>query len=170
MQAAGSGSETTDLEAAVVGVNDVTTGEDTGDSGNGKTSDNGDDEDSEEEDDDESEDEIAPRSTRSRATLGTGPGAATDRESVGEGDDEDGIDETDKKARNEMEFVGQRELEYTWRPLSAPVNTSGFGSTILRCSTHSVAAEVLLAITDVLMLVTRKDRVFANKKLPGLKI
>ena len=134
-------------------------------SSDGKGSDNGDGEeqDSEGGDDDDSDEEVIPRATRSRATLG----AATDRESIGEDDDVE--DATDKKARNEMEFVGQRDPAYTWRPLDTPMNVAGFGTTVLRCSTHSAAADVLLAITDLVMLVTRKDRVFANKKLPGLK-
>eukprot|EP01043_Picozoa_sp_COSAG02_P058224 COSAG02_NODE_7211_length_3117_cov_5.268390_2_plen_660_part_00 len=138
---------------------------DTATSKDGKGSDNGDSEeqDSEGGDDNDSDEEVIPRATRSRATLG----AATDRESVGE--DVDVEDATEKKARNEMEFVGQREPAYTWRPLDTPLNAPGFSTTVLRCSAHSAAADVLLAITDIVMLVTRKDRVFANKKLPGLK-
>lgn len=156
----------------------ITAAHSNGSSGNVKSSGDGDnanggpegeaadDEAQDDEEESSSEEELVPRATRSRSTLSdVALGDTAEYESGGENDVED-----ERKARNnEKEFVGQRELEYTWRPLGTPLDAPGFGSTVLRCSTHSAAAEVLLAITDVLMLVTRKDRVFANKKLPGLK-
>jgi hypothetical protein len=135
---------------------------------NGNSSSISSDEDDDDDGEESSEEEIVPRATRSSRTAPGGAAASGEGADDEEGD-ESSSDEVERKVRNETEFVGQRELDYTWRPLDTPLDAPGFTNTPVRCSTHSSAAKVLLAVTDVLMLVTRKDRVFANKKLVVLK-
>ena len=111
------------------------------------------------------EEEVIPRATRNRP--GDGPAGGEDS------GEESGLDETEvreRKQRDETPCVGQRQLEYAWRPLDAPLDWANTVYSIVRASAHSAAGEVLLAIVDVLMLLTRKDRLFANKKLVQFKL
>lgn len=114
-----------------------------------------------------SEEDIAPRLTRGRAggQQGEPNGAAGDDD-----DNSDGDEEVERKVNTPAEFVGQREIYYTWRPLDAPLDAVGYTTTSVRVSTHTPVNKTLLAITDLLMLVTRKDRLFANKKMVTFKV
>ena len=111
------------------------------------------------------EEEVVPRATRNRPGDGTAGGEDSGEES--------GLDETEvreRKQRDETPCIGQRQLVYAWRPLDAPLDWANTVYSIVRASAHSAAGEVLLAIVDVLMLLTRKDRLFANKKLVQFKL